>query len=72
MSGLDKNQDPTFFLLFSEKISQKYLVFRKIVVPLHPLSLRNWGGQARKEFFDSNYIKQRRSSTRSERRDSLG
>jgi hypothetical protein len=40
MSGLDKNQDPTFFLLFFEKISVKYLVFRKIVVPLHPLSGR--------------------------------
>ena len=39
MSGLDKNQDPTFFLLFFEKISVKYLLFRKIVVPLHPLSL---------------------------------
>ncbi len=40
MSGLDKNQDPTFFLLFFEKISVKYLLFRKIVVPLHPLSGR--------------------------------
>ena len=69
MSGLDENQDPTFFLLFFEKISVKYLVFRKIVVPLHPLSGRP---VCRKEFFDSNYIKQRRSSTRSERRDSLG
>ena len=40
MSGLDKNQDPAFFLLFFEKISVKYLLFRKIVVPLHPLSGR--------------------------------
>ena len=39
MPGLDKNQDPTFFSLFFEKISVKYLLFRKIVVPLHPLSL---------------------------------
>jgi len=39
MPGLDFCQDPTFFLLFFEKISVKYLLFRKIVVPLHPLSL---------------------------------
>ena len=38
MLGLDKNQEATFFLLFFEKIWEKYLVVQKIVVPLHPLS----------------------------------
>ena len=38
MLGLDKNQEATFFLLFFEKKSQKYLLVQKIVVPLHPLS----------------------------------
>ena len=38
MLGLDKNQEATFFLLFFEKKSQKYLLVEKIVVPLHPLS----------------------------------
>ena len=38
MLGLDKNQEAAFFLLFFEKIWEKYLVVQKIVVPLHPLS----------------------------------